>query len=111
MADQVRQEHDRAIEERDDGQIASSEIAFDLLRQLSDALGDLAFADQDALHLGAPAGRNAGGGHSRNDGRWLSHKSLIVQRLLGLPREKRPAQCPASRVPDFWPLNLSRLAV
>ena len=56
--DQVRQEHDRAVEQRHDNQFAPSEVAFDLAGQSRDAPGDLSIGDENAPDLPPPARRN-----------------------------------------------------
>src|SRR5438105_6465539 len=57
-ADQIGEEKDGAIEDGDDDEFASGEIALDLCRKGFDAAGNLALRDEDLLQLVAPMPRN-----------------------------------------------------
>ena len=62
MPDQIRQEHDRAVEQGNHHHFASAKIALDFVRHHPDAAGNLAFRDEHALDLFAPARRDVLGG-------------------------------------------------
>src|SRR5207249_4832724 len=57
-ADEIGQEKDGAIEDGDDDEFASGEIALDLCGKGFDAAGNLALSDEDLLQLVAPMPRN-----------------------------------------------------
>jgi hypothetical protein len=54
VADEVREEHHRAAEERDDHHLATAEVALDLSRKAAHTSGELSLSDEDAFHFAAP---------------------------------------------------------
>ena len=67
-ADEVREKHDRAVEQRDNDHFASGEVALDGVGKFADAARDLVFRDEDALDFAPPTNGNGGIGAHRQRG-------------------------------------------
>ena len=87
MPDQIREEHDRAAQERDDDHFVPAKILLNLAGKYLDALGKLFVSDEDALDFLAPARRDGvfSNGHAVNRSWFLP----VAEKLNFAPQRLR----------------------